>query len=176
MKYLNYFTIALITLTGYSCRHERKANEEFILRTEVKDAISAYIEKHPQFNTFFMQSTKEFRFEMLTFQSGFLLGPGYERIIEECKPIFYFDILDKRVFYMSNIDDFMERRKNEWVIENERDTVMAPDGRIFIKNHWDKFILRCIFFYYNEWGILKVNFEPDTLFFGKFTGTPIIGW
>jgi len=171
MKYLKYFTIALIALTGYSCKQEKKSNNEFRLNDDVKNIISVYIEEHPQFNTFFLQSTQgREQVNIVTTQSGFLLGPGYERIIEECKPVFYFDVSDKRVFYLSPVDELMQRGKNEWIIRNEPDSIVIDDYWVIRKNHWDKFIRRSIFLYYNELGTLEVNFEPDTVFVGKYGG------
>ena len=173
MKKIISAAIVLVILAGCSCKQERTFCEEFNLRSEVKNVITAYIEEHPQFNTFFLKSTQGLeRNEGTATQQGFLLGPIYESLIKKRNPIFYFDVLNKRVFYASPLDELVQKEKSKWIIQNEPDSIELSNGWI-IKNSLELFIYRSIYFYYNELGSLEVNLRPDTIFAPRDLGSSI---
>lgn len=156
-----------------SCKQERKFCKELNLHADVKNVIGTYIEEHPQFNTFFIKSTQGLeQNEKVPTRQGFLLGPGYKSLIEESNPTFYFDILDKRVFYVSSIDELIVSEKSQWIIKNEPDSIKLTNGWI-IKNSSELFIFRSIYFYYNELGNLEVNLRPDTVFAPRYLGSSV---
>ena len=165
--YLITFTIVFTVFISYSCKHEKKCHEELNLNVDVMNVISAYIEEHPQYNTFYLESTKRFAPTPRVFTQGFLLGPDYKPLIEKYNPKFYFDVSGKRVFYMSYIDELIQNEKSDWIIENQSDSI-SRHGWIY-KDSPEVFLYRSIYFYYNRFGSLEVNFRPDTV----FLGTPI---
>ena len=164
MKHLIYSVILMMIFLFFSCNQKRKFHEELQLQADVENIIKKYIQEHSQFNTFVLQSTQGLeQNEGYSFKQGFLLGPGYETIIEKYQPIFYFDFSDKRVFYVSTIDEIVQRDKNTWLVKNESDSIIVFDDWI-IRNSPELFIYRAIYFYYDDSRNLQVNLRPDTIF------------
>jgi hypothetical protein len=151
-------------LINFSCNRKKILHDRLNLQTDVENVIKTYIQEHPQFNTFILQSTQELeQNETLAMNQRFLLGPGYETIIEKCQPTVYFDISDKHIFYISAIDDIVQRDKNTWIVKNEPDSMIVFDDWI-IKNSSELFIHRAIYFYHDGSRNLQINFRPDTIF------------
>jgi hypothetical protein len=157
----------MIVFTNFSCKQKSKFCEELKLNTDVENVITNYVNKHPQFNTLILQSTKEIeKNEHIMTIQGFLLGPGYESILKKEHPILHFDISGKRIFYLSDINTILKENKNSWIVKNEPDSIVIFNDWI-IKDTWELFIHRAIYFYYDDSGILEINYRPDTIFAPK---------
>ncbi len=168
MKHLIFFIIVLVMLMFSSCKQDKRLCNELSLHVDVRSLISTYVKEHPQFNTFLIQPIQGLeQIGKVATKQAFLLGPGYKSLIEESNPISYFDILDKRVFCISSIDDLIQSEKREWIIDNEPDSVILSNGWV-IRNSSELFILRSICFYSNELGHLEVNLRPDTIFAPRY--------
>jgi hypothetical protein len=173
MKHLISFILGLITLAIFSCSQEKKTYKEFELNVDVERIINNYINEHPLFNTFILESTtgiKRDNYEIA--KDGFLLGPGYESILKKKHLSLHFTVSDKRIFYLSEIDKLIKTDENSWVIKNETDSIIFFNDWI-IKDSWSLFIHRAIYFYYNESNVLEVNFRPDTIFAPKLLDSSV---
>jgi hypothetical protein len=147
-----------------SCNQKIELRDRLNLQADVENVINNYIQEHSQFNTFILQPTQGLeQNETFAMKQGFLLGPGYETVIEKCQPTFYFDISDKRIFYISEIDKLTQGYRNTWIVKNEPDSMIIVDDWI-IKNSPELFIHRAIYFYYNKLKKIEVNLRPDTIF------------
>jgi hypothetical protein len=148
----------------FSCKQEKMSCQRINLHADVKNIINTYIKEHPQFNTFILMSTQGFeQNENIPIKQGFLLGPGYEFLVKECHSSLYFDITNKRVFFISPYNKLIEEKENKWIIKNEPDSMIICNDWT-IKNSWELFMHRSIYFYYNELENLEINSRPDVIF------------
>jgi hypothetical protein len=163
MKYLISSIVILAIFVSCSCKQEKESCQRINLHADVKNIINTYIKEHPQFNTFILKSVQGLeQNESIAIKRGFLFGPGYELLVKECHSSSYFDI-SKRIFYISPSDELREQEENKWVINNGADSMIISNDWT-IKNSWELFIYRSIYFYHNKSGYLEVNLRPDTIF------------
>lgn len=165
-------TVFILILIIYSCCSSRYVSNETIkLNEDIKNIIDDYIIKNPQFDEFILKSTNgmENNSNFLNV-NGLLLGPAYEEILDEYPSTLYFDVSGKKVFYLSEINNFLRRERKNWNIKNELDSIVLDYG--VIKDPWVCFIYKATYIYKQK-SVIEVNHQPDTIFIPKLLDSTI---
>ena len=173
LKWVFIFVLLLVSISAL-LYNKSNNNSDIILDNRVYNLISNYINKYPQFNTFILKYSPAQQREGQTIKEGYLLAPGYEDLLVKFGASFFFNIDDKKVYYISDINNLLKKDKNKWTNFKSNDSIILPFGEkdsIIIKNSSSLFILRAIYFTIEKNGILKVNNRPDTIFSPKYIGT-----
>ena len=159
MRNFIIFTIFLLT----SCSSNRDSDKMIELNDDTKKVISDYIIKNQKFDAFILMSTDGLERHYHIDVRGLLLGPAYSKIIEKYPSSLYFDISGKRVFYLTEINNFLEKNSDLMDVKHTPDSIMLYNE--IKKDPYLVFIHRAIYIYNDKYlDLVGVNFRPDTIF------------